>query len=194
MLFKANQMPPVLSTSNQPQSLNSGLGIPQPVPPVLSGHFPSISQDVDLRSAVDIRNNVDPRLTRNMDLDMRAMAGNASGSLDSNYMRPTAQPQPASQRQLPISAPFQSDPRQRGDPRVKQQSSAMPIQQAPSSQPSAASRFPSGGIPNDASDQEKAALIMQVLQLSDEQISMLPPEQRNSIMMLKEQIAKSTQR
>lgn len=45
-----------------------------------------------------------------------------------------------------------------------------------------------------ASDQEKAALIMQVLQLSDEQIAMLPPEQRTSILVLKEQIAKSTQR
>nr|CAD7443678.1 unnamed protein product [Timema bartmani] len=45
-----------------------------------------------------------------------------------------------------------------------------------------------------ASDQEKAALIMQVLQLSDEQIAMLPPEQRQSILVLKEQIAKSTQR
>ncbi|CAG9857328.1 unnamed protein product [Phyllotreta striolata] len=42
-----------------------------------------------------------------------------------------------------------------------------------------------------ATDQEKAALIMQVLQLSDEQIAMLPPEQRNSILVLKEQIAKS---
>ncbi|GFX81322.1 cleavage stimulation factor subunit 2 [Trichonephila clavipes] len=40
-------------------------------------------------------------------------------------------------------------------------------------------------------DQEKAALIMQVLQLSDQQIAMLPPEQRNSIMVLKEQIARS---
>ncbi|XP_043192922.1 cleavage stimulation factor subunit 2-like [Amphibalanus amphitrite] len=40
-------------------------------------------------------------------------------------------------------------------------------------------------------DQEKAALIMQVLQLSDEQIAMLPPEQRQSIMVLKEQISKS---
>lgn len=40
----------------------------------------------------------------------------------------------------------------------------------------------------------QAALIMQVLQLSDEQISMLPPEQRQSILVLKEQIAKSTQR
>ena len=35
---------------------------------------------------------------------------------------------------------------------------------------------------------------MQVLQLSDEQIAMLPPEQRQSILVLKEQIAKSTQR
>lgn len=40
-------------------------------------------------------------------------------------------------------------------------------------------------------DQEKAALIMQVLQLSDEQIAMLPPEQRQSILILKEQIARS---
>lgn len=51
-----------------------------------------------------------------------------------------------------------------------------------------------GSIPSGASDQEKAALIMQVLQLSDEQIAMLPPEQRQSILVLKEQIAKSTQR
>jgi cleavage stimulation factor subunit 2 len=32
---------------------------------------------------------------------------------------------------------------------------------------------------------------MQVLQLSDEQIALLPPEQRQSIMVLKEQIARS---
>jgi hypothetical protein len=37
----------------------------------------------------------------------------------------------------------------------------------------------------------KAALIMQVLQLKDEQIAMLPPEQRQSILILKEQIAQS---
>lgn len=46
--------------------------------------------------------------------------------------------------------------------------------------------------PSGASDQEKAALIMQVLQLSTDQIAMLPPEQRTSILLLKEQIAKST--
>ena len=37
----------------------------------------------------------------------------------------------------------------------------------------------------------KAALIMQVLSLSDEQIQMLPPDQRNSILKLKEQISQS---
>lgn len=52
----------------------------------------------------------------------------------------------------------------------------------------------SPNLGNAVSDQEKAALIMQVLQLSDEQIAMLPPEQRQSILVLKEQIAKSTQR
>uniref|UniRef100_A0A6M2DV86 Putative transcription termination and cleavage factor c-terminal n=1 Tax=Xenopsylla cheopis TaxID=163159 RepID=A0A6M2DV86_XENCH len=50
------------------------------------------------------------------------------------------------------------------------------------------------GVGPGASDQEKAELIMQVLQLSDEQIGMLPPEQRTSILVLKDQIAKSTQR
>lgn len=42
-----------------------------------------------------------------------------------------------------------------------------------------------------AQDQEKAALIMQVLQLTDQQIAMLPPDQRQSILILKDQIAKS---
>lgn len=37
----------------------------------------------------------------------------------------------------------------------------------------------------------QAALIMQVLQLSDEQIALLPPDQRQSIMILKDQIARS---
>lgn len=89
---------------------------------------------------------------------------------------------------MPVSAPFQTDPRQRMDPRVKAQAPS-----APALQTQLPNRIPTG-IPNDASDQEKAALIMQVLQLSDEQIAMLPPEQRSSILVLKEQIAKSTQR
>ncbi|CAG0884717.1 unnamed protein product [Darwinula stevensoni] len=53
--------------------------------------------------------------------------------------------------------------------------------------------LPSGAAPaaGQSPDQEKAALIMQVLQLSDEQIALLPQEQRHSIMVLKSQIAKS---
>ncbi|XP_053735952.1 cleavage stimulation factor subunit 2 isoform X1 [Synchiropus splendidus] len=54
---------------------------------------------------------------------------------------------------------------------------------------------PSGGgySPGQVStqDQEKAALIMQVLQLTPEQIAMLPMEQRQSILILKEQIQKT---
>ena len=37
----------------------------------------------------------------------------------------------------------------------------------------------------------QAALIMQVLQLTDQQIAMLPPEQRQSILILKEQLSKN---
>ncbi|KAJ8027112.1 Cleavage stimulation factor subunit 2 [Holothuria leucospilota] len=40
-------------------------------------------------------------------------------------------------------------------------------------------------------DQEKAALIMQVLGLSNEQINSLPSDQRQSILLLKEQLARS---
>lgn len=45
-------------------------------------------------------------------------------------------------------------------------------------------------LPNQ--EQEKAALIMQVLNLSEQQIAMLPAEQRQSIQLLKDQIARGT--
>ncbi|VDP53901.1 unnamed protein product [Schistosoma margrebowiei] len=41
------------------------------------------------------------------------------------------------------------------------------------------------------SEQEKVTLIMQVLQLSDEQLALLPEDQRRSIMILKEQLGKT---
>lgn len=37
----------------------------------------------------------------------------------------------------------------------------------------------------------QAALIMQVLQLTDQQIAMLPPDQRQSILILKDQLTKN---
>ncbi|XP_071819189.1 cleavage stimulation factor subunit 2-like isoform X2 [Apostichopus japonicus] len=52
-----------------------------------------------------------------------------------------------------------------------------------------------GAVPGQAQptpqDQEKAALIMQVLGLSNEQINSLPQDQRQSILLLKEQLARS---
>ncbi|VEL12092.1 unnamed protein product [Protopolystoma xenopodis] len=40
-------------------------------------------------------------------------------------------------------------------------------------------------------EQDKITLIMQVLQLSEEQIAMLPDDQRRSIRILKEQVGKA---
>ncbi|KAK3782670.1 hypothetical protein RRG08_037673 [Elysia crispata] len=54
--------------------------------------------------------------------------------------------------------------------------------------PSGASPSTNGAQNISIQDQEKAALIMQVLQLTDEEIADLPPEQRQSILILKEQI------
>lgn len=215
-------MPPILTTSSiqmSPQASapinmlpNTGVPMPvpapQPVPPVLSGIFPSTG-DIDLRSVMD------PRLNRNLDQDMRSLGApnppNMANPMDVFNQVPVPVPRPAA-----VPPSFPSDPRQRPvDPRMnkqnqhQQQQQQQPQQQRqvgppppppPSSQPPVslppaqqARAANMSGIPNDASDQDKAALIMQVLQLSDEQISMLPPEQRASILVLKEQIAKSTQ-
>lgn len=128
---------------------------------------------------------------------MRSMPGNSVGNSNPMMVEPPFIRQPPNQaRPVPVAAPFQTDPRQRSDPRMKPQQTNQPPQQQPSSAPNrgAPPNVPTGVIPNDASDNEKAQLIMQVLQLSDEQIAMLSPEQRASILVLKEQIAKSTPR
>lgn len=89
MLYKANQMPPVL-TNNTPMigqpigaqaSANSGMN---PMMTGMPNHFPSANQDVDLRSVVD------PRLSRSMDMDMRSMPSNPvqnPGMMESAFMR-----------------------------------------------------------------------------------------------------------
>jgi cleavage stimulation factor subunit 2 len=132
-------------------------------------------QDIDLRA-------VDPRLARQHDLDMRQMPNQMSMGYDQRGMGSSA-PQ---QRQYP------SDPRQRSgnDPRDPRQKPQQQQQQQHQQSNSLAAQL-HRGISNDASDQEKAALIMQVLKLTDDQIAILPPEQRASILVLKEQIAKS---
>nr|XP_023845576.1 cleavage stimulation factor subunit 2 isoform X2 [Salvelinus alpinus] len=57
--------------------------------------------------------------------------------------------------------------------------------------PQSGGSFSPGQSQVTSQDHEKAALIMQVLQLTPEQIAMLPPEQRQSILILKEQIQKT---
>lgn len=102
-------------------------------------------------------------------MDMRNMPGGAVpgvsnvNMMDTSFMRQI----PNQSRPMPVSAPFPADPRQRADPRVKSQppmNQPPPMTQPPPVQPSAANRIPNG-IPTDATDQEKAALIMQVLQV-----------------------------
>ncbi|XP_017769458.1 PREDICTED: cleavage stimulation factor subunit 2 tau variant-like [Nicrophorus vespilloides] len=121
-------------------------------------------------------------------------------------VRPTPTPV-----QPPITDAYGRDPRmnyheERIQPRVDPRMRHMrPVNSAPSLSEKRPSPGPAPpppsmnmGMPmnfavSGATDQEKTALIMQVLQLSDEQIAMLPPQQRSSILVLKEQIANSTQ-
>uniref|UniRef100_A0A1A9W2S9 RRM domain-containing protein n=1 Tax=Glossina brevipalpis TaxID=37001 RepID=A0A1A9W2S9_9MUSC len=208
MLFKANQMPPVLGGSG-PNVIQPPVTQPVPVMgptpmPVPGPNFNAMQgSDIDLRgmsgSNMAPPTPIDPRLSRNMDQDMRSMP---------NPVPPPLM-DPRGQRQMPppqvnAPAPFPLDPRQRQmDPRLRNSgpnagpgpTAAGLAQSQQTAQQQLQNRLASNcGLPNDASDQEKAALIMQVLQLTDEQIAQLPPEQRASILVLKEQIAKSTQR
>lgn len=125
----------------------------------------------DSRDLRDSRMPIDPRITKS----------------NSTPVAPPIVPRPVAAPTVPASNTVTSN---------TTGSSATALSQPASSATSrlVAGMSPAGNIPSGASDQEKAALIMQVLQLSDEQIAMLPPEQRQSILVLKEQIAKSTQR
>ncbi|KAM8705108.1 hypothetical protein ACLKA7_009553 [Drosophila subpalustris] len=234
MLFKANQMPPVLGGNPHP---NSGampmVSAPQsqqppsqqqPPPqsavvgpgqmqamPVPGPNFNNMhSNDIDLRMVPGGPVNMDPRMiARSLDQDMRQVPGPMPNPVPPPLMDPRtrAQMQPQQQQGPPAAPiPYPSDPRQRPmDPRLRGAMPPGPVQQqqpppqvptVTQQQQSAAMQLQSrlgahGVLPSDASDQEKAALIMQVLQLSDDQIAQLPPEQRASILVLKEQIAKT---
>ncbi|CAH0723822.1 unnamed protein product, partial [Brenthis ino] len=201
MLHPSNPVPPVLQPGDKPQS-NTYIPTSQqqaqppplmnnpPPPPPQNQYVPARPsmpmQNMSMGMDVDLRNARPPLL----DQDMRSLPPPApqhpphppAHNTDSSYPR---DPRLANMQN------FNSDPRVRpNDPRTQ---AKMPQQQMPPGMPSMAQARTIQGIPSGASDQEKAALIMQVLQLSDEQIALLPPEQRASILMLKEQIAKSTQ-
>ncbi|XP_064473308.1 cleavage stimulation factor subunit 2 tau variant-like [Ornithodoros turicata] len=190
----------------------AGRGV-APGRPALLGERPPVSEPGRPSVPFDPREQVrggplfdpraaEPRMEARGDRDMRQ--GPPPGSMGDRDMR-----QPLEDQDLRHMGPpdprFRSgafDPRARGgggpapfggggppprdDPRfMPQRPPAPPVQQ----------QHPRPG-PNPVispQDQEKAALIMQVLQLSDQQIALLPPDQRQSIMVLKEQIARSAQ-
>ncbi|KAI1294794.1 Cleavage stimulation factor subunit 2 [Halotydeus destructor] len=84
------------------------------------------------------------------------------------YQAPVADPRRMNQHPQPVV--------QTRDPRIAQ------VVAQPTGPPS----------PSLIAEQEKAQLIMQVLQLTDQEINMLPPDQRQSILLLKEQIARGS--
>ncbi|XP_040155710.1 cleavage stimulation factor subunit 2-like [Anopheles arabiensis] len=160
-------------------------------------------------NAESFRPNVDPRLGRqaasganDYDPRNRFSASNQTGQRPAQPPQQNAAPFPTDPRQRPV------DPRMGKDPRLMNAGAAhfgsnanqlpsggtgRPMVPSAASLSAASSGLNLDPLPSDATDQEKAALIMQVLQLSDEQINLLPPEQRNSILVLKEQIVRSTQ-
>lgn len=183
--------PPVTAATVRPS---------QPLPPQFHG------QDLDLRA-------LDPRNANRVPQPPPPPPPQAQPQ-DQDLRIPPMVPPPSQPPTIPQMPPFSQehavrDPRYQRDPRsastVTNMGTRAGLTPTAASHPNPAPRpvappaptAPAGGLgslPSGASDQEKAALIMQVLQLSDEQIAMLPPEQRKSILVLKEQIAKSTQR
>ncbi|EEC00489.1 RNA recognition motif-containing protein [Ixodes scapularis] len=131
----------------------------------------------------------DPRLDPRGDRDLRVSMGD----------RDMRQPQPLEDQDLRTGgdprfragAPF--DPRSRPFAPQGPPGGPAPIGGRDDPRMGPGPARPGGNPVISAQDQEKAALIMQVLQLSDQQIALLPPDQRQSIMVLKEQIARSTQ-
>ncbi|XP_045767815.1 cleavage stimulation factor subunit 2 tau variant [Maniola jurtina] len=201
MLHPSNPVPPVLQPGDKPPSnpyIPSNSQGQQP--PMLNNPPPPQNQYVPT-------NRPPMAMQQNMDVDLRGSRAPAPAAAlldqDMRSLPPMPHPVPPPPVQPPQDGSFPRDPRLAGmqgfnsDPRVRsndpRNQAKMPTQQMPPGMPSMAQARTIQGIPSGASDQEKAALIMQVLQLSDEQIALLPPEQRASILMLKEQIAKSTQ-
>jgi len=152
----------------------------------------------DPHGRMDMRGGPDPRMDRRGGPDQRAGPG-----ADPRGMDPRGRPDPRGidprgmdhRGMDPRDQGRNMDrPDPRGDPRGMPARGGPPPAGPPVSRPSAmaaaatlGSNLGSGAV----NDQEKAALIMQVLQLSDQQIAMLPPDQRQSILILKEQIARS---
>ncbi|XP_035788524.1 cleavage stimulation factor subunit 2-like [Anopheles albimanus] len=203
-LYPRHNMPPVLTEdgpvmvgSNQKEHMHQG-------PPFagevnrhdgggVGARMGGTFHDTDERHLHNDR-MVGPQALPSMDMDLRMMDPFMAHrmpeipSVGPNIADPFAPVDPRQQR--PVDPRLMKDPRLEGASGSKQAAISGPptsmdaLPDRPNLKPSTA----------DASDQEKAALIMQVLQLSDEQIALLPQDQRASILVLKEQISRNTQK
>uniref|UniRef100_A0A182WG00 RRM domain-containing protein n=1 Tax=Anopheles minimus TaxID=112268 RepID=A0A182WG00_9DIPT len=192
-LHARHTMPPVLT--EDPMSAMPGHdSMHQPFGP--EGHGPM--QGPTFHDS-DERHLLNDRAPHSMDMDLRMM----DPFMGSHRPSEMVQNNVSEAGFVPIERPQRPvDPRLLKDPRLEAASAASsataglasignkPI--PPTDHPTVADQGPkSKPGSNDASDQEKAALIMQVLQLSDEQIALLPQDQRASILVLKEQISRN---
>uniref|UniRef100_A0AAG5DQS3 RRM domain-containing protein n=1 Tax=Anopheles atroparvus TaxID=41427 RepID=A0AAG5DQS3_ANOAO len=186
-LHGRNEMPPVLT--DDPASVMPTNE--QILPPFGSdgvGQKPTTFHDSDERQLLNERMDMDLRL---IDPFVAHRGADMINPSMPETFTPIVEPRP----QRPV------DPRLLKDPRLEAAaaaSSGIASISKPIPMPSLAAQPkdhpPKVGAASDASDQEKAALIMQVLQLSDEQIALLPEDQRASILVLKEQISRNTQK
>ncbi|GFQ64873.1 cleavage stimulation factor subunit 2 [Trichonephila clavata] len=188
-------------------STTDSRGMSVPDPRGMQGADPRALMDQRPLPIPDLRSvsGVDSRGIHGM--DPRALLGSDSRTDSGNRQQgpgPNFGPRNADPRNVSVTSRIE-DPRKFAAPvvpvsarmpantRTPVVNSAPPAGASPNTVPAPRQPVPtSTGAPTKVpEDQEKAALIMQVLQLSEEQIAMLPPEQRQSIIVLKEQIARS---
>lgn len=188
----SGQMPVSAPTSATPFSMIKGEMIPGP----FSGAPPGIRQESSLSQGFGLPN--DAPFDREMDPRNLATLGPPPNR------DPRGLPMDESQR-FGGRDPRSRDPRAGGDPRVdrsnfdpRNSNNGQTVSRGPMQMPGATAGPPNIGSSASSSiqlpphlanaDPGRTQLIMQVLQLTDEQIAMLPADQRLSIMELKRQI------
>ncbi|XP_026812492.1 cleavage stimulation factor subunit 2 tau variant [Rhopalosiphum maidis] len=202
MLQSSNQVPPTPIPNNSATTTATVNPIP---------HMTNNDNNVWAQPKASIPPMIQPHVE---DMDLRQV--NRGRVMDQDLRQPPIQmpiTQPLSsipvESSIPPPLPVSRDPRAPvsmdsdirtytiRDPRANSSNAAATPPQMPPqvvqqpARPQVVQQLPK---PGSSTDTEKAALIMQVLQLTEEQISKLPAEQRQSILVLKEQIAKSAQR
>lgn len=181
----ANQTP--LVTQPQPPIFDhrDNFGPQRPVQPQIAPQQPMFDR------MHDPRERVDPRLRDAPPFDRYSQqSGPIGGPIPAQNLDPRTRPiDPRIQSQQ-----MAQNVRGGGPPMAVNRGGAQPFNSGPNIQlpPNFQSMGQTGAPLNPNQEQEKANLIMQVLALSDQQIALLPLEQRQSIMLLKEQIQRGT--